>query len=541
MEDFADSPCLVEGSGHSLSYADVAQAADCLFAPHVDLVPGLAFILATNSVETIVAYVGAVRAGFAVHLLDPANAAANALLIAGYQPDLIVGPGGAIERFDHAGVARPHPDLTLLLSTSGSTGSAKLVKLSSENIVSNTRAICEYLALGPADRGITSLKPFYSYGLSVINSHLEAGASLVVSDQNFERPSFWDELRRLGVTTFAGVPHHYERIARMGLDLGSFPELRLLTQAGGKLAPDLVRAMAEKGANEGFAFCVMYGQTEAAPRMSYLPPHLAAQHPASIGRAIPGGSLWLEDENGQVIDQPGVQAELVYAGPNVMCGYASARSDLAVLEPQRTLRTGDLAEVNAQGLFTIRGRASRFVKPFGLRLSLDDIEASLKSEAGDVAVVGDDRTIVVITTEPHGVGTSGDQLAVRYRLPASTFRVAQVAQIPRLASGKIDYAALRGQFLAEVPTQGFVGRFLDNFLGILSGKAAAPASALSAYRMVLGDRVTDEGSSFRTAGGDSLSMIQLQLLLEEYVSDLPEIWPEMPIAEIEKLRRTVNV
>ena len=496
----------------------------------------LAFVHARHDIETIIAYVGAVRAGLAVHLLNPDRPADNARLIDLYQPEFVIEPGAPVERRNGGNAARVHPDLAVLLSTSGSTGTPKLVKLSRENIESNTRSICEYLRIAPTDRSVTNLGAHYSYGLSVINTHLASGASLLVTDTPFEEARFWQDMRDYQVTNFSGVPHHFERLTKLGLDLGKYPHLRFLTQAGGRLSPDLVRDFAEQAERADCEFFVMYGQTEAAPRMSYLPPHLARVRPSSIGIAVKGGRMWLADAQGEAIGGEGEEGELLYAGPNVMCGYAHTRSDLQEMTALEVLHTGDLAVFDTDGLFYLTGRNSRIVKPFGLRLSLDEIEGWLREEGSDCAVIGNDEEIVIIIAQ-GAVDVAGlrQMLTERTGLPLTSFRIETARELPLLANGKLDYRQLTESHLEPATEPGLFRSFWEEFWGILTGKGTRPESAFAAYQTIFGGRVESDQSSFRSIGGDSLSMIQLQLLLEELVTDLPENWTDLPIAQIEKL------
>ena len=171
--------------------------------------------------------------------------------------------------------ALPHPDLRLLLSTSGSTGDPKLVRLSEDNMQANAASIVDYLRLGPTDRGMTTLPLHYSYGLSVLHSHLEAGAGLILTDTGVTDAAFDHLCRTARVTNLAFVPHQLNLLDARGADLSGLPDLRFVTQAGGRLGAQKVRAWAQTGQANGWDFIVMYGQTEAAPRMAWLPPDKA--------------------------------------------------------------------------------------------------------------------------------------------------------------------------------------------------------------------------------------------------------------------------
>ena len=240
-------------------------------------------------------------------------------------PDVIVGDGDIRER--RPGTAHDlHPDLALLLSTSGSTGSPKLVRLSHDNLRCNAASIADYLGLTPDDRAITSLPMHYCYGLSVVHSHLLVGAGLVLTDLSVVDECFWRLAEDAGATSFAGVPYTFEQLERSGFTERALPSLRYVTQAGGRMAPERVGRWRDHGRRSGWDLVVMYGQTEATARMAWLPPDRADAHPEAVGIPIPGGSFRLEpvDE----VDEPGV-GELVYAGPNVMQGYAVSAADLA--------------------------------------------------------------------------------------------------------------------------------------------------------------------------------------------------------------------
>jgi acyl-coenzyme A synthetase/AMP-(fatty) acid ligase len=255
------------------------------------LVPGV------NELEPVVVYLAALSAGHPVLLVPGDNATASDALTAAYDPDVVLrrAEGEWVLDEQRSGSAHLlHPDLALLLSTSGSTGSPKLARLSHENVQANAEAIAESLQIRPNDRAVTTLPMHYCYGLSVINSHLACGASVILTDRSVVDPCFWDLVRERGATSFAGVPFTFELLDRVGFEDMALPHLRYVTQAGGRLAPDRVRRYADLGRRRGWDLVVMYGQTEATARMAYLPPDLVAEHPEAIGMPIPGGRFALE-------------------------------------------------------------------------------------------------------------------------------------------------------------------------------------------------------------------------------------------------------
>jgi acyl-coenzyme A synthetase/AMP-(fatty) acid ligase len=336
-----------------------------------------------------------------------------------------------------------HDDLALLLSTSGSTGSPKLVRLASQNVSSNAWAIAEYLGLAPGERAITSLPLHYSYGLSVLNSHLAAGATVILTEEPVTARPFWELFQRESVTSLAGVPKTWEILRSLRIERMSLPSLRYCTQAGGRLAAEHVTHFAKWAADSNRRFYVMYGQTEATARMSYMPPERLIERPTSIGRPIPGGKLWITDDSGGPVGRANVPGELVYSGPNVMMGYACNAEDLARGdELHGILHTGDLGFCDDDGFFHLTGRRSRFIKVFGNRVGLEELESWLQQTGHACAVTGEDDHLLIAAV---GGDTERIRKMVCERLHVhfSAVEVRMVEQLPRNAAGKILYGELR--------------------------------------------------------------------------------------------------
>jgi acyl-coenzyme A synthetase/AMP-(fatty) acid ligase len=256
---------------------------------------------------------------------------------------------------------------------------------------------------------------------------------------------YWRQIQLHEVTSFAGVPYSYEMLLKLRIDRLKIPSVKTLTQAGGKLSADKIKLVADACTKRDIRFFTMYGQTEATARISYLPCALTAQKAGSIGVAIPGGRLWIEDGNGQLIAQPGITGQLVYAGPNVSLGYANSWRDLATGDVNRgILRTGDLATFDAEGYCSIVGRLSRFLKLYGNRVSLDGVESLLAGLGFQSAVGGeDDQLRVCLVGKPHADAEAvRDTLAVALAVNKTGITVTTVAALPRLANGKIDYKTL---------------------------------------------------------------------------------------------------
>jgi long-chain acyl-CoA synthetase len=440
-------PAVVEvGSGQALTYDELARAADAQVNQLELREPRqLVFIFARNDLASLTAYLGCLRRGHVAALL-PVGRPGEALLTS-YLPDRLIAPPdapsvpgyepiapGKWRRLGRSAGSPPHEDLALLLSTSGSTGSPKMVRLSRANLQANAVAIAGYLGLTPNERAPTTLPLSYSYGLSVVHSHLAAGATLLLGDFPVVQASTWQILAEHGATSFAGVPLVYQMLRRLRFEPRSVPTLRTFTQAGGRLDSETKAWFLERATSGGARFFVMYGQTEATARISFVPPERLPEKLDSIGRTIPGGELSVDPDGG----------ELIYRGPNVMLGYASSREELALADTQRgVLRTGDLGRVDPDGFFYVEGRLKRFLKLAGLRISLDEIERHLERSLDcAVACGGQDESLVIQLEKAVTVTRVHAMLQQDFGLAPSLVQVRSGAPIARLATGKIDYAAL---------------------------------------------------------------------------------------------------
>ena len=336
-----------------------------------------------------------------------------------------------------------HDDLALLLTTSGSTGSPKLVRLSYNNVINNAESISKYLNITDQERPITSLPMFYSYGLSVINSHLIKGATILLTDKPVIQKEFWAFAKEQKATSIAGVPYTYEMLKRLRVFRMDLPYLKTMTQAGGKLNPDIAKEYIEQASDAEKQFIIMYGQTEATARMSYLPWNKAEEKHSSIGIAIPGGRFYLQDIDDNLITEPDVDGELVYEGPNVCLGYAECKKDLQKGDENNgILHTGDIARCDSDGFYYITGRMKRFVKVYGNRVNLDDTEQLIKPLAMSCACIGvDDKVTVFLTTQ----GIEDDIISLLVKktgINPRAFAVQVIEKIPQNSSGKTQYAEL---------------------------------------------------------------------------------------------------
>lgn len=453
-------PAAIDDAGRELPYGALLETTAALAEQAPSRV--VALVLTRNSLGCIAAIVAMLRHGVVPILLD-ASASGETVeqYVIRYRPELLAVPAGMEDRcpdyacllrtMDYAmlaarsdfEIAPLHEDLALLLGTSGSTGSPKLVRQSLRNLQANAEAIAAYLRITPADRPITSLPLHYTYGFSILSSHLHAGATLLVTDRSVMEKPFWQFFAEARGTSLAGVPYTYQMLRRLGFTRMAPGSLRTLTQAGGKLSEALIKEFAEYAARVGVAFYVMYGQTEATARMSYVPAERAIEKAGSIGVAIPGGELFLVDGGGNEIAEVDIEGQLGYRGPNVTMGYAEHRADLCKGDERNgVLLTGDLARRDADGFYYVTGRLSRIVKLFGKRVSLEDLEQICLGVVAEVACSGIDDRVTVWVTDGRHQAELPRFLAERTAIHASAYQVRVVAKLPRTAAGKIDYRAL---------------------------------------------------------------------------------------------------
>ncbi|MHA7876901.1 AMP-binding protein [Roseivivax sp.] len=502
---------LIAGDG-AMSYAELNAAAG-RFAARLPQGRGLVAVEMTATKECIAGYLGALQAGHAVLPLQAGEREQATTLEARFRPVASWRrSGGRMRLLTHATPVEPHEDLALVLMTSGSTGQGRGVRLSRGALAANAEAIAQYLQITPEDRAALVLPLHYSYGLSVLQSHLARGASLWLSETPMLDPGFLPALEAAEATSLAGVPHSF-RLLEAALDGGALPgTLSCLTVAGGAMPPGEVRRWQARMAARGGRFVVMYGQTEATARIAYLPHEAAAEAPEAIGQAIPGGALSLRDETGQETEAPGAEGELIYRGPNVMMGYAERAEDLARGAEIEALATGDMARRGTDGLYRITGRRSRMSKIAGLRIGHDALEQALVARGREAAVWGDDAQIWVAAPAPDEALRA--EVAALAGIGAQHVALLDCPELPRRANGKIDYPALKAE----------------------ARPAPRGSDLLALFERSFPNRNIRRSDSFHSLGGDSLRHVELSLALDTHFGGLPENWERRPIAELEGAR-----
>lgn len=451
---------LISSNGESVTYGDV----DVFVKEFQEFITprSIAFVLCSNTIGSVIGLPVLVRNGVVPLLLDM-NITPHYLgeLIRNYEPEYMLIPSDLASGFptwkiikylfNYVLIANGNflksdldIDLCCLLTTSGSTGSPKLVRISYQNITSNAFAIAQYLDIKAHDRVITTLPMNYSYGFSIINSHFIRGASIFLNEESVITRNFWNQMNEHKISTFNGVPQTYEMLRRMRFHRMELPSLKTMTQAGGKLSAETTTDIISYCSRNKISFFTMYGQTEASPRMSYVPADAVHTKSGSIGIAIPGGKLSLRDADDNEILDSHTSGELCYQGENVFQGYAQNRIDLAKgNETNGFLRTGDLAYKDESGFYFIVGRLNRFVKIFGNRVNLDDLELLLNETHSGCACTGIEDQINIFSTNRDVLDELRNMAATITGLNRQAFVPCFVDTIPRNESGKIKYGELK--------------------------------------------------------------------------------------------------
>lgn len=416
----------------------------------------LIILLCDNSIETIISYVGLIRNNNKNILID-CRIKYNKLksLIASFKPCYVIGKKEILESFNIVKnknlignlyffeikknkKLKINNKISLLLSTSGTTGSPKLVKITHRNIYDNTKNIIKYLKINSKKITILTLPVYYSYGLSVLNTHLFSGATIALTPYSLTEKKFWEFYKIINPTNLSFVPFQLELIRNLRLYKFFNNKFEYITQAGGKLNYEDLKFFIEFSKINGIKFIAMYGQTEASPRMSYLSWKFAFKKIGSIGKPIPGGFFYLIDKNGNKINKSNVEGELIYRGKNVSIGIAKNYKDLSKLDDNKgLLKTGDIAEKDKDGFYYIKGRLNRYTKIFGLRINLDELQQMLSSKNNQVICDDLDSKIMIYYNGNIDKNIFINQIVRLTSLNKVAFEIKKIKKLPRNYSGKI--------------------------------------------------------------------------------------------------------
>ena len=462
LESFNDHIVFQEPQTEDFLYSDLLKISDkisdCLSSGET-----IAF-QCNNTKDAIACYVACIRSKVIPILLEESVEEAKLFYFAkqfssryifsqnndcppGYKKILEIGHFSIFENPSLSLKDSIHNDVALLITTSGSTGNPKLVKLSHENLLSNTQSIIKYLDINYQDKPITTLPMNYTFGLSILNTHLFSGSTIVLTNTSIMEKNFWLSFDQFKPTSISGVPYTFQILDRLKFFKRDISNINKITQAGGKLSEDLALSIGQRCLDQNIDFYIMYGQSEATARMSYLPPNFLLSKPGSVGIAIPNGEFWLEDDNGQKISSPYTTGNLIFSGSNVSMGYARSWKDLSSGDQNmKILHTGDLAKIDEDGFVYIVGRQKRFIKIFGNRVNLDDIENFLSKNQFIAAAAGSDDNLKIFIEEAKYNNpdmSNLKKLVSRFiKVHPSSIKINLVGKLPRNKSGKIQYREL---------------------------------------------------------------------------------------------------
>ena len=439
----------VDDSGCSITYGEICDFAK-EFSKHLPQ-RSLIFILSENCIGSLLGYTAALSNRIVPLIISAATEEGlyNHLYNL-YQPEFLWLPqakAGEMEvvfsSWEYCLVKtgnQPTPmyeELSLLLPTSGSTGSPKLVRHSYRNIEANADNVMRLFKLDGSEKAMAILPMHYTMGLSVITSHLLAGATLLLSGRSLLDKGFWATLKE--ATSFTGVPYSYEILTKMRFTRMDLPNLRVITQGGGKLTESMWNTLSQYAQDKGKQFIATYGQSECTARMAYLPAEMAMEKVCSIGIAEPGGRLSIVDDNGNETFEGEAQGEMVYRGENVTLGYATCRDDLLKGDENHgVMHTGDLARRDADGCYFIIGRLKRFLKIYGLRIGLDEVERMIEAEYHiDCYCKGDDEKLIVLVTDVNLKDILPSFIEEKTHLFHQRIEVQVVQEILRNEAGKV--------------------------------------------------------------------------------------------------------
>lgn len=449
---------LKDNEGYILTYGELVKEVRS-FCPDIKT-GAVVFQLCKNTVGSMVGYLSFVERGVVPLMLSSKidNELLESLLET-YTPAYLWVPTEEVEKFHFKALYSnlgytlletenelyPINDkLQLLMTTSGSTGSPKLVRYKKGNLEANAKNVAIVFGWSSVERPVCDLGMQYTMGLNVINTHLYVGATVLLTTYNLFSGDFWDYIRAEKATNFTGVPFSYDIFARLHFDMMDLPYLTTLAEGGGKLTDKQFIWLAEYAQKNNKRFIASFGTTETSARMAVLPPEYAITKTGSIGRAIPEGELFLIDTDGKVLEETLAEGELCYKGPNVTMGYGTCRDDLMKGDEWNGVyHTGDLARRDEDGCYYVTGRLSRFLKLLSYRVSLDQCERLIQEQFGiQCACTGTDQRMDIYITDSEKVKDVQDFVCNKTGLFKNLFKVFVIEKIPRNDSGKIVYKEL---------------------------------------------------------------------------------------------------
>ncbi|MFV0248363.1 MAG: AMP-binding protein [Tenacibaculum sp.] len=414
---------------------------------------GLVFIYSNNQIDSIEVFLNFLESDFAISLLNrELHVEFKCSLEQIYQPYYIYDPlrikikgykmcfvseSIVLHKKEEECTYSINKKIKLLLSTSGTTGTPKFVKLSDDNLVKNAISILDYMPVKSDDIVPLNIPINYVYGLSIFTTNCIKSNTVVCTNKDYLQKEFWDHFNKYKFSTLSGVPSVYEILIRIGFFKKEHKHLRYMTQAGGKLSKELVLTIIQYSKKYNTPFYTQYGQTEASGRMSFLHPYDLINRGYSIGKPIKGGSFEIVKDTD----------ELVYYGDNVFGGYARRVEDLQTFNQSNKLFTGDIAKKDKEGYYYITGRIKRIIKLFGTRINLDEVEIilkdNLKQDTFICTGVEDKYLAIAYTNNKLAQKPIKSVLKDKLNINSNILKIFFLKKIPLTQNGKINYLQIQ--------------------------------------------------------------------------------------------------
>ncbi len=471
IDRFAENVAFQTDDGDRYRYSELVSTVD-EFSKNLEVQKTLAICICENSVAFIAGYLAFLNTGIVPIMLgaqiDPSFIVGY---IGEYRPRYLWKPrtlaisvpgfklAASLNDYDllvscETVTLDLHSDLALLATTSGSTGSKKLVRQTLDNLSVNTSAITDSLHLDDNLSTITTLALNYTFGMSVLHTHLSVGSTIHLTSRSIMQKDFWLRMREGEVGILYGVPFTFEMLKKLKIHRQDLHHLRVLAQAGGKLSPELSAYFSSWCEEAKKKFYIMYGQAEATTRISCFCLNEHPEKGQSAGRPLKGGEIRIQSEK-TVKSKNNVLGEIVYRGRNVCMGYAEGADDLVLGDTWcGELLTGDTGFVDDDGFVFVTGRKKRMVKLYGHSVSLDDIEALLNAEwPGQFICISCDEKVVVFYSEDQDTEVLARFLALNLKFQMKDFSFHRLGRVPRTESGKVSYHHLDVLYRSSLATE----------------------------------------------------------------------------------------
>jgi acyl-CoA synthetase (AMP-forming)/AMP-acid ligase II len=456
LEKHGESTALVTPEMDEISYQDLVSKIN-KFSSNLEPEKHIALCIATSCPEFIVSYLGFLNSGIVPLLLyERLNNYLLKKYIETYTPKYLWLPKNItlndseyrvqIESKNSQLYKRKtkfsldiHTDLATLATTSGSTGSKKLVRQTRQNLESNAHGIKNALQLQKSLSTITTLPLNYTFGISIIHSHFLAGATIHLTNFSIAQKQFWELVKESDIGIIYGVPVTFDIFRKLKIDKLELPKLKAFAQAGGKLTQNTREYILRYCQQNYKSFHIMYGQAEATTRISSFDLVKKPEKFESVGKPLMDCHLSVSKSS-----EVASKSEVIFYGPNVCMGYANTRRDLNLGDQWNgELRTGDLGYLDNDGYLYITGRLKRMIKIFGHSVSLDQLEETLQKEFGiNIACLQKNDVLLVFTERPASKAQIVSAISSRTGLSSSEFKIAEISTLPRTDTGKKNYLEL---------------------------------------------------------------------------------------------------